>query len=86
VLRGERANLNRFNGFRGAAPATLDKAAMRTAAALPPGQRLRGGPLVHPGRMKDGSRGSKRSETPGPASACVRIPESARLEEHAFLV
>jgi len=29
----------------------------------------------HPGGMKDGSRGSKRSETPGPATLCLRIPE-----------
>jgi hypothetical protein len=29
VLRAERANVNRFNGFRAAVSATLDKAAMR---------------------------------------------------------
>jgi len=37
-----------------------------------------GGPLVHPGGMKDGSRGSKRSETPGSIPACVRIPEGCQ--------
>ena len=33
---------------------------------------------IHPGGMKEGSRGSKRSETPGPAAACPRIPEGCQ--------
>ncbi len=28
--------------------------------------------------MKEGSRRSKRSETPGPATSCVRIPEGCQ--------
>jgi hypothetical protein len=39
VLHAERANVNRFNGFRAAVPAALDKAEMRphklTAPDLP---------------------------------------------------
>jgi hypothetical protein len=35
VLRAERANVNRFNGFRPAVCATLDKAAMRPSTTLP---------------------------------------------------
>jgi len=35
VLRAERAKVNRFNGFRAAVSATLDKAAMRSALRLP---------------------------------------------------
>jgi len=48
VLRAERANVNRFNGFHAAVSATLDKAAMRPVRArsctqtagrsVPPGQ------------------------------------------------
>jgi hypothetical protein len=34
VLRAERAKVNRFNGFRAAVSATLDKAAMRLSLAL----------------------------------------------------
>jgi hypothetical protein len=33
---------------------------------------------IHPGGMKDGSRGSKRSETPGPATARIRIPKGCQ--------
>jgi hypothetical protein len=33
---------------------------------------------IHPGGMKESSRGSKRSETPGPATAWVCIPEGCQ--------
>jgi len=37
VLRAERAKVNRFNGFRAAVSATLDKAAMRPVMAAQSG-------------------------------------------------
>ncbi len=33
---------------------------------------------IHPGGMEEGSRGSKRSETPGSATACAGIPEGCQ--------
>ena len=45
-----------------------------------PGQ---GADAAQPGELQEGSRGSKRSETPGSATACVRIPEGCQKVAHA---